>query len=100
MQLIKNTMALLLLIAPFAGRSQPKHGFSISGTVKDKKTGETLSGATINFFGHPELGVGTNAYGFYSISIPAGSYWMGISYAGYTVDTVRLELGKDVTVNV
>jgi len=33
-------------------------------------------------------GVVTNAYGFYSITIPEGKYSMVISFSGYAIDTV------------
>lgn len=91
--------AFCAVIFPLALFAQSKHGYSISGTIKDKKTGETLNGATIGFLGHPGLGVITNAYGFYSITIPEGGYSMIISYSGNATDTLDLELKQNIILN-
>src|SRR5882762_11955815 len=85
-------MTLLPLVI-FA-RQQP--GFSISGTIKDKKSGETLSGASIGFLQKERLGVVTNAYGFYSITLPKGQYTMIVSFSGYATDTVQLDLQQNM----
>jgi hypothetical protein len=46
---------------------------TISGILKDSQSGETLIGATI-FVNELKLGASTNVYGFYSLTIPSGSY--------------------------
>src|ERR1700730_11094793 len=79
--------ALLAFLFPLVLFAQSKHNFSVSGTIKDIKTGETLTGATIGFLEHSGLGVVTNAYGFYSITIPEGKYSMIISFSGYAPAT-------------
>ena len=50
-----------------------------SGFIKDKETGETLIGAAIYI---PELKLGTisNAFGFFSLTIPDKIYEMQVSY--------------------
>src|SRR5882757_4031836 len=95
----KCLSALLIILFPLALWAQPKHGFSVSGTIKDKKTGETLSGATVGFLEHPGLGVVTNSYGFYSITIPEGKYSMVISFSGYAIDTIALDLKQNIVQN-
>jgi len=55
----------------------------LSGFVRDAHSGEYLAGASVIV---PILGIGvvTNAYGFYSLTIPASdSLQMAISYIGY-----------------
>ena len=56
--------------------------FSISGEVRDVQNGEDLIGAVVSV---PSLkvGVSTNAYGFYSLSLEPGNYEVEISYVGY-----------------
>jgi len=56
----------------------------LSGYIKDKESGETLIGAAIYF---PELKTGTisNAFGFFSISIPDGDHTLQVSYLGYHI---------------
>jgi hypothetical protein len=73
--------------------------FSISGYVTDSTSGESLIGAHIYF---PELnsGVVTNAYGYFSASLPAGSYGITVGYLGYAQYQHRLILSQDVELNV
>lgn len=71
---------------------------TLSGIVSDVKNNETLIGVNILF---PELNTGatTNEYGFYSITIPKGTYRIVISYLGYLdiSETISFEtnLNKD-----
>src|SRR5882757_1504771 len=95
----KTLPALLALLLPLALCAQQKQVFSISGTIKDGRSGETLTGATIGFLDHPGLGVVTNSYGFYSISIPDGKYTMVVSFSGYATDTIQLDLKKNTVLN-
>ena len=56
---------------------------SLSGYIKDAANGEALIGATVYI---PVLNKGTasNAYGFYSLTVPSGNYSIQVSYIGYT----------------
>ena len=56
--------------------------FTISGYVWDELTGESLIGATIRV-ADSALGTVTNAFGFYSLTLPAGEYHLIYSYVGY-----------------
>ena len=73
---------------------------TISGTVKDDKTTETLIGVNIYI---PELKIGTstNGYGFYSLTIPHGKYTIQSSYQGFQTYSETLEftssLNKDIS---
>jgi hypothetical protein len=95
MHLKKHLPALFLVLIPLSLWAQPKHNFSVSGTIKDVKTGETLNGATISFAERPGVGIVTNAYGFYSMTLPEGKYAMIISFSGYVPDTVSLDLTQN-----
>jgi hypothetical protein len=88
----------LSLFDPLALCAQ-KRELTVSGTVRDQRTGETLTGATISFVEKPGLGVVTNAYGFYSITLPEGHYQMIISFSGYVPDTVGLDLTQNLVMN-
>jgi TonB dependent receptor/CarboxypepD_reg-like domain/TonB-dependent Receptor Plug Domain len=65
-------------------RADPKDDekATLSGFVKDIKTGEPLIGASIVI---KELGIGvcSNAFGFYSITVKAATYDVECSYIGY-----------------
>lgn len=68
--------------------------FTLSGTVTEISSNETLIGVTIAI---PSLGTGviTNEYGFYSITLPKGTYEIRVSSLGYKdiLQTVDLSIG-------
>ncbi|TDT45504.1 TonB-dependent receptor-like protein [Maribacter spongiicola] len=69
-----------LLCLSFSSWGQQK--FTLSGTISESSSNETLIGVTIAV---PELstGVTTNEYGFYSLTLPEGTYKVLISYLGF-----------------
>jgi hypothetical protein len=72
--------------------SAMKH--TISGYLKDKASGEVLIGANI-YIRATHLGTTTNAYGFYSLTLPANSYEVVFSYIGYKDFLMKINLEKD-----
>ena len=64
---------------------------TLSGTVYDNSNNETLIGVSIYF---PEINSGTttNDYGFYSITVPKGTYKLQISYLGYSTRIENIKL--------
>jgi len=42
-------------------------------------------------------GINTNEYGFYSLSLPEGSYQINYSYVGYETTTIDIELTQNIT---
>lgn len=77
---------------------QAKQKYTLSGTVSDINSNETLIGVNISI---PELktGVTTNEYGFYSITIPKGVYTLRITYIGYQTIEVTINLDKNIKNN-
>jgi len=69
---------------------------TISGTVYDNQTNETLIGVSIYF---PELSTGTttNEYGFYSLTIPKSTYKIQVSYLGFTTINKSINLTQKIT---
>ena len=57
--------------------------FTISGTVKESKTGEPIIGAKIYDL-KSKKGTLSNEYGFYSLTLPQDSVYLRVSYIGYT----------------
>lgn len=72
---------------------------TLSGYVRDSKTGEELIGVNIVI---PTLreGTSTNLYGFYSLSLQPGTYEASIQYIGYQTRTIKVGLTKDLTINI
>ncbi len=91
------TILLLGLLNITVSYSQSE--FTISGTISDGSSGESLIGASILI---DELSVGTvtNAYGFYSISIPEGSYTLKSSYVGFASFEKQIDLTQDIKLDI
>ncbi|HOG19684.1 MAG TPA: carboxypeptidase-like regulatory domain-containing protein, partial [Salinivirgaceae bacterium] len=66
--------SLLVLFSLFISLdSFAQQHFTLSGYVKDKNTGEVLIGAAV-YNKSTYKGTVSNAYGFYSLSLPSGKY--------------------------
>ena len=70
---------------------------TISGYVVDENSSETIIGATIVSGGQ---GTVSNAFGFYSLTLPVGDAQLSYSYVGYGQQIRRLTLTSDTTINV
>jgi hypothetical protein len=72
---------------------------TLNGYVRDVSNGEELIGVTVYI---PKMSAGTvtNPYGFYSLTLPKGTYEIQFSYVGYAVQTVTVDLQGDVERNV
>ncbi|CAN5410946.1 TonB-dependent receptor [soil metagenome] len=55
---------------------------TLSGFVHDRKSGEAMIGAVL-FVDELKTGVVTNAFGFYSVTLPKGDYHIRGSFVGY-----------------
>ena len=75
----------------------------ISGTVSDKKTGETLIGVSVKLAGTTK-GIGTDVEGKYSLGgLAEGKYSLEISYTGYTtkkITDIEVKANAATTLNV
>lgn len=94
MHLPKLCCLLFLLCSSIFCFSQQKH--VVSGTIRDKTTGEALIGATVIFLERPGIGATSNSYGFYSLTAVEGNYTMVISFADYQPDTIKIRLTQDI----
>ena len=95
---MKRLLLALLIITGLQVTAQDKH--TISGTVKEKKSGEILIGASVYLLELPKSGTVSNAYGFYSITAPAGVYTLIVSFAGLKQDSVKITLNKNISLPV
>ncbi len=92
---MKRSIFILLLIIPFSVFAQKK--FTISGYVESQSDMERLTGATV--VAGPGLGVATNNYGFYSLTLPAGAYRLNCRFVGYKTQTKQIDLKNDTILN-
>ena len=92
---LKKIISFLFLIS-FTVFSQEK--MTISGTVYDKASNETLIGVSIYF---PDINIGTttNEYGFYSVTLPKGTYRIQLSSLGYFSINKTVDLEGELSQN-
>lgn len=72
---------------------------TISGTIVDKASGETLPYANI-YTANGHYGTSANAYGFYSLSIPKGQNTLNYSYIGYEFSEIKEDFQKNTIANI
>lgn len=94
---LKITFLLLYLFPGSAFATAEKH--SISGYIKSAKDGEALIGAGV-YVEELKSGTTANAYGFYSLTLPAGTYHLKFLFQGYTSKVQEVDLSKNQTLNV
>ncbi len=78
---------LLLLSVCIATTILAQSKFTLNGVVRDQSSGELLIGAVIQLKELPGIGVTSNAYGFYSITVKQGTYTVIVRYSGYETIT-------------
>jgi len=71
---------------------------TLKGRVKEAVTGEVLIGATV-WVDSLKLGTSTNAYGFYSLSIPRGNYLVRVSFVGFEADEKAIDIQRNMDVD-
>ena len=94
MNKITHTLLLLLVCSNLFSQK-----VTLSGYIKDKNTGEELIGATVSI-DELHVGVSTNVYGFYSLTVVPGNYTVSYSYIGYTVQKEKMNLTKTIAFNI
>ena len=92
----RSYLTVVLLMILSTAFAQEK--FTLSGTIADGSSNETLIGATV-YIKELETGTTTNEYGFYSISLPAGTYTVSISYISFATSEETITLNGNVRRN-
>ncbi|WP_298153681.1 TonB-dependent receptor [Flavobacterium sp.] len=95
---IKYPHSILILALLFINVSFAQERYTLSGTVSDAKSNETLIGVNVYI---PQLGVGaaTNEYGFYSLTLPKGNYEVVVSYVGFGTVSESIDLNQNIKKN-
>jgi hypothetical protein len=78
---------ILLAISSFSCFAQAT--FTISGTITEKGSGETLPGVDIICF-EQQAGTSTNNYGFYSLTLKGDSATVVIRFTGYAAQSFKV----------
>src|SRR5438046_2602500 len=88
---------LLAVISLNPVLAQNKH--TLSGYIKDASNGEALIGATL-FIKEVNTGAVANAYGFYSMTLPAATYNVVYSFIGYAKIEKQITLESDQQLDI
>jgi len=73
--------------------------YTVSGFVKELSSSEELIGSNI-VCEDLSIGATTNSYGFYSISLPKGTYSIRYSFIGYQDKVVQVAMTEDKRLDV
>ena len=92
----KKITFLFLILSCFNLFSQEK--FTLSGTITDNKSNETMIGVNL-YIPETQSSINTNQYGFYSITLPKGTYTVLVSYIGFQTQSKELVLDKSTKLN-
>jgi hypothetical protein len=91
------TWLLLFVLSLTAGIAQ---NHTISGTVTDAASGEALIGANV-YITSLNIGVTTNNYGFYSITLPrTDSLGIAFTFVGFQSQVKKIYLSQNILLDV
>lgn len=96
---MKFKIPLIIILFLFIGSIKAQNKFTISGTIKDFKNGETLIGAAVTIK-EKNVSVVSNVFGYYSISEPEGNYTISVNYIGYKPYSNTITLDKNILLNI
>ncbi len=100
---MKRNIPLIIILVLIAGTllrgNDPDQRFTLSGYIEDAASGEKLIGANVY---ETSTGSGTvsNLYGFYSITLPQGTYTLAFSYIGYQTQYFEVDLFDHISLSV
>jgi len=89
----------LILVVLFSAVEVFAQQIVLSGTVRDAESGETLIGSVVSVEPGGQA-ASTNAYGFYSLTLPQGKHQITLSYVGYQSYSEEVSLNSSQRLNV
>ena len=88
----------LFFVLLFSLYSFSQEKYTLSGTITDINSNETIIGATLAIT-ELKTGLSTNEYGFYSITLPNGIYKIQITSLGYKTIDETINLSQNIKKN-
>lgn len=95
---MKKLFLYLVLLIPSISLAQ-KGSYTISGYITETGSKENLPGVNI-YVPKLKAGTTTNAYGFYSLSLPADSVELIVSYVGYQTQVIKFYLNANTPFDI
>lgn len=94
---MKNILTLFCFLS---GLSLFGQDFTISGSLRDSKSGEDIIGARILIKDQPGVGAITNVFGFYSLTLAKGEYTLIYQSIGYSNQEFKIVLDQNIKKNL
>ncbi|GAA4330732.1 TonB-dependent receptor [Flaviaesturariibacter amylovorans] len=93
-------MRILLTLLAIAGSlwADAQSKYTISGFVRDSATGETVIGASVS--AGEGRSVSSNQYGYYSLTLEAGTYTLSVSHVSFFTDSRSIRLTGPTPLNI
>jgi len=91
----RHYLAMLLALFGHFFVLHAQQKFTLSGTVSEAISNESLIGVTIAI-SELKTGTSTNEYGFYSITLPEGQYQVVVTYLGFQEVVRTINLNKNL----
>lgn len=89
----------LFLIFFFRIEAQTNQKYTISGFIGEQGSKESLPGVNI-YVPKLKLGAVSNNYGFYTLTLPADSIELLVTYVGYKTQLFKLDLHKNIQLDI
>ncbi len=93
----KYLILSILVVISIDSFSQQK--YTISGFINDNENGESLIGVNV-IVQEKLVGTTSNTYGFYSLTLPEGSYEISFTYIGFETLKQSVNLNKNISLNI
>ena len=99
LKIFTSTILILFNLSVVFTQNKQTQTTTLSGHIRDKKNGEAMIGATCYF---PEFkkGITSNEYGYYSITVPAGTNKVNFSYIGYETQKLTVDMRKNLILDI
>ena len=99
MTLGKQFICIFLLKVFFTSALFAQDKVTLSGYLFDAENGESLIGATV-YVSDLQIGAVSNVYGFYSITLPPGTYEIEYRYIGFETISRQVDLQVSQRVDI
>lgn len=90
---------LLLFCFLISSINYSQNKFTLSGTITDQNTNETLIGVIVSVK-EANVVTATNEYGYYVMTLPEGQYTLEVNSVGYNVYTEAISISGNTRKNI